>query len=125
MGKKLYYLFIISMWGFQVLLKTYTTDLPKIAVPGNHQGWNPPTAPRLAASGFGETDYDGYVWLDGGYKFVGPDGSGNFNWGNTDWGDDGSFSGVLAETGESDCSATVGYYRVQANTTTRTWLIWE
>lgn len=104
-----------------VLLKTFTTELPKIAVPGNHQGWNPPTAPRLAASGFGETDYEGYVWLDGGYKFVGPDASGNFNWGNTDWGDDGSFSGLLAETGESDCTATAGYYRVQANTTLLTY----
>lgn len=101
-----------------VLLKTYSTDLPKIAVPGNHQGWNPPTAPRLASSGFVETDYEGYVWLDGGYKFLAPDGSGNFNWGNTDWGDDGSFSGVLVETGETDCTATAGYYRVQANTTT-------
>lgn len=96
----------------------FTLDLPKIAVPGNHQGWNPPTAPRLASSAFGETDYEGYVWLDGGYKFVGPDDSGNFNWGNTDWGDDGSFSGVLVETGETDCTATAGYYRVQANTTT-------
>lgn len=101
-----------------VSVTPFTLDLPKIAVPGNHQGWNPPTAPLLASSGFGETDYEGYVWLDGGYKFVGPDGSGNFNWGNTDWGDDGSFSGVLVETGESDCTATAGYYRVQANTTT-------
>ncbi|GGD19890.1 SusE domain-containing protein [Flavobacterium orientale] len=104
-----------------VLVTTYTTELPKIAVPGNHQGWNPPTAPRLAASGFGQTDYDGYVWLDGGYKFLGPDAAGNFNWGNTDWGDDGSFSGILVETGESDCQATAGYYRVQANTTTLTY----
>ncbi|WP_396149032.1 SusE domain-containing protein [Flavobacterium sp.] len=104
-----------------VLITTYSTESPKLAVPGNHQGWNPPTAPRLASSGFGETDYEGFVWLDGGYKFVGPDGSGNFNWGNTDWGDDGSFSGVLAETGESDCTATAGYYRVQANTSTLTY----
>lgn len=101
-----------------VSVTPFTLDLPKIAVPGNHQGWNPPTAPLLASSGFGETDYEGYVWLDGGYKFVGPDDSGNFNWGNTDWGDDGSFSGVLVETGETDCTATAGYYRVQANTTT-------
>ncbi|MCZ8145521.1 SusE domain-containing protein [Flavobacterium sp.] len=100
------------------LVTPYSTDLPKLAVPGNHQGWNPPTAPRIAASAFGQTDYEGYVWLDGGYKFVAPDASGNFNWGNTDWGDDGSFSGVLVETGESDCTAAAGYYRVQANTTT-------
>lgn len=98
-----------------VLLKTYSSELPKIAVPGNHQGWNPPTAPRLASSGFGNSDYEGFVWLDGGYKFLAPDGSGNFNWGNTDWGDDGSFSGILVESGESDCNATAGYYRVLAN----------
>lgn len=104
-----------------ILVTPFSTDLPQIAVPGNHQGWNPPTAPRLASSAFGETDYEGYVWLDGGYKFVAPDASGAFNWGNTDWGDDGSFSGVLVESGESDCQATAGYYRVQANTTTLTY----
>lgn len=100
------------------LVTPYSTELPKIAVPGNHQGWNPPTAPRLASSAFGATDYEGYVWLDGGFKFVAPDAAGNFNWGNDDWGDDGSFSGVLALTGESDCSVTAGYYKVTANTTT-------
>ena len=77
----------------------YTTDLPQIAVPGNHQGWSPSTAPRLAASGFGQTDYEGYVALDGEFKFVGPNGSGAYEWGNDDWGDDGTFSGMLALTG--------------------------
>ncbi|HLP65331.1 SusE domain-containing protein [Flavobacterium sp.] len=100
------------------LVTPYSTELPKLAVPGNHQGWNPPTAPRIASSAFGETDYEGYIWLDGGFKFVGPDPAGNYNWGNTDWGDDGTFSGALAESGESDCTATAGYYRVRANTET-------
>ncbi len=100
------------------LVTPYSTDLPKLAVPGNHQGWNPPTAPRVASSGFGATDYEGYIWLDGGFKFLAPDSAGNFNWGTTDWGDDGTFSGVLAESGESDIIATAGYYRVRANTTT-------
>lgn len=104
-----------------ITITPYSTDLPKLAVPGNHQGWTPGTAPRIASSAFGATDYEGYMWLDGGHKFVGPDGSGNFNWGNTDWGDDGSFSGVLAESGESDCTVPAGYYRVQANTTTLTY----
>lgn len=103
------------------LVTPYSTDLPKLAVPGNHQGWNPPTAPRIASSAFGATDYEGYMWLDAAFKFVAPDPSGNFNWGNTDWGDDGSFAGVLAETGESDCTAPAGYYRVKANTTTLTY----
>ncbi|WP_333808947.1 SusE domain-containing protein [Flavobacterium sp.] len=104
-----------------ITVTPFTTDLPKLAVPGNHQGWSPGTAPRIAASGFGQTDYEGYVWLDGEFKFVAPNGSGVFEWGNTDWGDNGDFSGILAETGESNCSAVTGYYRVRANTTTLTY----
>jgi hypothetical protein len=100
------------------LVTPYSSELPKLAVPGNHQGWNPPTAPRIASSAFGATDYEGYVYLNGGFKFVAPDPAGNFNWGNTDWGDDGSFSGALAETNETDITAAAGYYRVRANTTT-------
>lgn len=103
------------------LVTPYTTELPKLAVPGNHQGWNPSTAPRIAASGFGLTDYEGYVYLNGGHKFVGPDSAGNYNWGNTDWGDDGTFAGILKVTNESDCTASAGYYRVIANTTTLTY----
>lgn len=104
-----------------IFVTTFSTALPTIAVPGNHQGWNPPTAPKLAASGFGETDYEGFIWLDGGYKFLAPDASGAFNWGNTDWGDDGSFSGVLKEQDETDCQSTAGYYLVKANTTALTY----
>jgi len=104
-----------------VFLTTFSTDLPKIAVPGNHQGWNPPTAPKLASSAFGETDYEGFVWLDGEYKFLAPDASGAFNWGNTDYGDDGSFSGILVEQDESNCQAGAGYYLVKANTTALTY----
>ena len=88
-----------------IIVTPFTTDLPKIAVPGNHQGWDPPTAPLLAASGFGETDYEGYVWLDGGYKFVAPNETGGFFWGNTDWADDGTFTGKLVENDETDCTA--------------------
>lgn len=101
------------------LITPYSTELPKLAVPGNHQGWNPGNAPRIAASAFGATDYEGYMWLDGEYKFVAPDAAGNFNWGNTDWGDNGN--GILVDVaGESNCSAATGYYRVRANTTTLT-----
>lgn len=94
----------------------YTTENPKIAVPGNHQGWSPATAPTLASSGYGKTNYEGYVSLNGEYKFLAPKPDGTFDWGTTDWGDDGSFSGVLVDTGETNCSATSGYYRVKANT---------
>lgn len=100
-----------------IKVKPYTTDLPQLAVPGNHQGWNPGTAPRIAASGFGETDYEGYVWLDGEFKFVAPDSNGVYDWNaGPDYGDDGTFSGLLLETGEVNIDAAAGFYRVRANT---------
>lgn len=100
-----------------IFVTPFTTDLPKISVPGNHQGWDPPTAPLLASSAFGATDYEGYVWLDGGYKFLAPDETGGFFWGNTDWADDGSFTGILVEQDETDCIADVAaYYFVKADT---------
>lgn len=99
-----------------ITITPYSTEIPKIAVPGNHQGWSPATAPQLAATKFGKTDFEGYVWLDGKYKFLSPKPDGTFDWGTTDWGDDGTFSGVLKETNESDCEATPGFYRVKADT---------
>ena len=101
------------------LITPYSTDLPKIGVAGNHQGWNPPTAPPIAASSYGETDYEGFVYLDGGFKFVGPESNGVFSW-NTNWGDDGSFAGALS-AGGSDIIASAGYYRVRANTAALTY----
>lgn len=99
--------------------------LPRLAVPGNHQGWNPSETevdfvPYLATSlDEGATDYEGYIWLDGEFKFVGPNDSGEFIWGNTDWGDDGSFSGKLTESDEQNCNAsTAGLYFVKADTGT-------
>lgn len=97
----------------------YPTDLPKLAVPGDHQGWNAGNAPLIAASDFGRTDFEGYVWLDGEFKFVAQSADGTFNFppaGGPDYGDNGDFSGILAETGELNCTAIAGYYRVRANT---------
>jgi hypothetical protein len=100
----------------EIVVTPYSTEIPKIAVPGNHQGWAPATAPLLAATKFGNTDFEGYVWLDGEYKFLAAKPDGTFDWGTTDWGDDGTFSGVLKAENESNCSATAGYYRVKADT---------
>ncbi|MDP3312461.1 SusE domain-containing protein [Lutibacter sp.] len=108
-----------------VFITTFTTDLPTIAVPGNHQGWDPATAPLLAASGFGKTDYEGYVWLNGEFKFLAPDKAGKFFWGNKDWGDDGTKTGKLIDKdGENNANATVaGYYFVKADTEKLTYSI--
>jgi hypothetical protein len=100
----------------------FTTESPQLSVPGNHQGWNPGSAPRIAASSFGQTDFEGYVWLDGEFKFVAADANGVFDWNaGPDYGDNGDFSGILVETGESNCTAAAGYYRVQANTAALTY----
>ncbi|MEZ4787815.1 MAG: SusE domain-containing protein [Flavobacterium haoranii] len=105
-----------------ITVTPYSTDLPKIGVVGNHQGWSPGTSPEIAASAFGETDYEGYVWLDGEFKFIAANASGVYEWGNTDWGDDGSFSGALLEGSQTNCGPNAaGYYRVRANTTTLTY----
>jgi len=100
-------------------------QLPLLGVPGNHQGWAPtsPTLPKLAASAVGMTDYEGYVALDGAFKFLAPQADGvSFDWGTPDWGDDGSLSGTLALDGESDIVAPApGYYLVKANTTDLTY----
>ena len=108
-----------------ITVTPYTTDLPKIAVPGNHQGWSPPTAPLMASSGFGQTNFEGYISLDGEFKFLRPKADGTFDWDgdSADWGDDGTFSGVLLNTGETNCTATAGYYWVKANTATLTYSI--
>jgi hypothetical protein len=102
----------------------YTTELPKLAVPGNHQGWSDAnsfaSAPRVASSGFGQTNYEGYMTLDGGYKFLAPNSTGVFAWGNSDWGQ-GSSSGVLQAGSQTNCNASSGYYRVKANTTNLTY----
>ncbi|NEW79811.1 MAG: DUF5116 domain-containing protein [Gelidibacter sp.] len=99
-----------------ISVKAFTTDLPTIAVPGNHQGWNPTNAPLLASSGFGKTDYVGYVWLDGGHKFIAPNETGGFFWGNTDWGWDGINAGILVATDEKDLVAVAGFYFITADT---------
>jgi len=100
-----------------ILVTPYTTDLPTIAVPGNHQGWDPPTAPLLASFEYGNTEYEGYVWLDGEHKFIAPNSSGAFEWGNIDWGDDGTDTGKLLEEDEVNIPVTVaGYYFIQADT---------
>jgi len=64
---------------------------PMLAVPGQYQDWNPKGAPLLAASAAGQTDFEGFIYMDineadnQGFKFVeGVDGV--YDWGNPDWG---------------------------------------
>ena len=93
---------------------------PMLAVPGQYQGWNPGGAPLLAASAAGQTDFEGFIYMDineadnQGFKFVeGVDGV--YKWGNPDWGK--SDDGVLVIDGESNITVDEdGLYFIQANT---------
>ena len=93
---------------------------PMLAVPGQYQGWNPGGAPLLAASAAGQTDFEGFIYMDineadnQGFKFVeGVDGV--YKWGNPDWGK--SDDGVLVIEGESNITVDEdGLYFIQADT---------
>jgi len=83
---------------------------PQIYVPGNHQGWDPPTAPSI----FSVEDngiYDGYVFFadaDNPFKFT-PE----RNWDN-DFGDTGA-DGTLDAGGDNIVAGAAGLYRLNAN----------
>lgn len=98
----------------------YTNALPKLGVAGAHMGWALPTTaalmPQLASSGYGKTNFEGYMDLNGDYKFLTPLANGDYNWGPANWGDDGSFSGVLLSNSGTNANIAAGYYLVKANT---------
>lgn len=105
-------------------------DLPRLAVPGNHQGWQPDEneadyVPYVATTlDEGATNYEGYMWLDGEFKLVEPNGDGQFVWGNTDWEDDGSFAGLMSTSGPGNFpGVAAGYYRIQADTGSMTYSV--
>jgi hypothetical protein len=105
-----------------IVVNPYTTALPKLGVPGNHMGWTLPTTaalmPQLASSGYGKTNYEGYMTLNGDFKFLTPLTNGDYNWGPANWGDDGSFGGVLLSNSGTNANIAAGYYLVKANTAT-------
>lgn len=92
---------------------------PMLAVPGQYQGWNPGGAPLLAASAAGQTDFEGFIYMDideadnQGFKFVeGVDGV--YDWGNPDWGK--SDDGILVGGGSNITVDEDGLYYIQADT---------
>lgn len=109
------------------LVTPYTTESPKMYVVGNFlnasgygNDWSPASAVPIAASGFGETDFEGYVYMNTAaieYKILPTNAS--FD---GDWGDDGTFTGTLVQEGESNITLSgPGYFRIRANTTSGTY----
>lgn len=112
------------------LVTPFSTDLPKLYVIGNFLSnsgygadWSPAaTLPSLASSAFGQTDFEGYVYMNVAspeFKLIPTNTSLD-----GDYGDDGNFAGTLAQTGEENIQlSAAGYYRIQANTSTLTYSV--
>lgn len=118
---------ITSATTTAIVVKPYTTEAPKLWVPGSYQAasgygsdWTPSTAPQLASSGYGKTDFEGYVYINNAtaqYKFTPA-----ANW-DAEFGEagatDGVFTGVLKAKPAKNCglpTATASYYLIKADT---------
>ncbi|MCU0337764.1 MAG: SusE domain-containing protein [Sediminibacterium sp.] len=112
------------------LVTAYSTDLPKLFVIGNFLNasgygadWTPAnTLPALAASGFGQTNFEGFVFMNVGspeFKLLPTNTS--FE---GDYGDNGDFAGILLQNEEQNIQlSSSGYYRIEANTSTLTYSV--
>jgi len=81
---------------------------------GNSHGWSQ-SMPLYGANSDGK--YQGYYYLDGGYKFK-PNAD---NW-DGDWGQDPNGpAGTLVQDGEQDCQADAGFYQIDVDLTAMTY----
>lgn len=115
----------------KISVTAYTTSLPKIYVVGSFlnasgygSNWTASSGVPLAASGFGETDFQGYVFINEAtaqFKFLPT----NVDFAG-DYGDtgpsDGSFSGTIEQEGEVNAglpTPDAGYYLINVDTETK------
>jgi hypothetical protein len=113
-----------------IVITPYTTESPKLYLIGNFlkisgygEDWtNAPTLPAIAASGYGKTDFEGYVNINNTaaqFKFIPQSTSYEGDYGNAT-GPDGTYTGLLLQTGESNAGLpapkTAGYYLMEADT---------
>ena len=83
---------------------------------GNSVGWSQ-SMPLFGANSDGK--YQGYYYLDGGYKFK-PNAD---NW-DGDWGQDpNGATGKLVESGEQDCYADAGFYQIDVDLVAMTYSV--
>lgn len=102
-----------------IVVTPYTTESPKLWVPGSYQGasgygsdWTPSTGPQLESSGYGKTDFEGYVYFDAPGKFKM---TAQPAWGPVDYGM-GAAAGTISATGGDIDMPTAGYYLFKADT---------
>lgn len=111
----------------------YTTELPRLYVVGSFQlaggyhdgdmeeNWDPDDGAPLAASAFGATDFEGFVYINeanANYKFLPTNVDFSGDYGDTGLAD-GAYSGTLEQENEVNCglpAGLAGYYLVRADT---------
>lgn len=95
-------------------VKTFT----QLYVPGNYQGWDPPTAPTIASAN-ADGNYQGYINIPANtnYEFKFTDVP---NWNGTTYGDGGAGK-LVANGGGNMAFAGAGYYQIKASTGGKTW----
>lgn len=85
---------------------------PYLWVPGNAQGWNPGGAGRVVSENL-DGIYEGYIYVDGGFKFTSAP-----NWDHTNYGA-GETEGTLSDTGDNlDWGTGVYYVKVDLTSLT-------
>lgn len=81
-----------------------------IYVPGNHQNWNPASAPALQSAA-SDGSYTGFSYLDGGFKFTKAR-----NWdAEYNWNDFKQYSEGFSADGTNIAIGTPGFYYLEAN----------
>jgi hypothetical protein len=102
-----------------IIVTPYTTESPKLWLPGSYQAasgygsdWTPSTGPQLESSGYGKTDFEGYVYFaaPGKYKMTAQPA-----WGPVDYGM-GATAGTIDPKGGDIDMPTAGYYLFKADT---------
>lgn len=110
---------IVSAETTAIVVKPYTTESPKLWIPGSYQAasgygsdWTPSTGPQLESSGYGKTDFEGYVYFAAPAKFKM---TAQPAWGPVDYGM-GATAGTIDPKGGDIDMPTAGYYLVKADT---------
>lgn len=102
-----------------IVVTPYTTETPKLWIPGGYQNasgygadWTPSSAPMLMAEGYGKTAFDGYVYFAAASEFLLTPAS-NFDNKYTK----GTTAGTLIYNGSDNLKIdAAGYYRIKADT---------
>lgn len=109
----------ISVTPYKVII-----NYPSLWVPGDYQGWDPPTAPKISSK-LANGIYEGYVNIPGGslqFKYTShPDWNHtNYGWASSTVSGD-NVSGTFNTTGGNLFVPSAGYWLLKANTNNNTW----